>query len=67
MFILRCNQSEQSINKLNFIYLRLFIYGNRGGSVSIESDYGLDDRAMQVQSPAEAKGFFLYPVCSERL
>jgi hypothetical protein len=26
------------------------------------SDYGLDDRAIGVRSPAEAKGFFLYPV-----
>jgi hypothetical protein len=28
-------------------------------SVSIVSGYGLDDRAIEVQSPAEAKGFFL--------
>jgi hypothetical protein len=30
-----------------------------GGSVSIMSAYGLDDRDIEVQSPAEAKGFFL--------
>jgi hypothetical protein len=28
-----------------------------GSSVSIVSDYGLDDRAIEVQSPAEAKDF----------
>jgi hypothetical protein len=28
-------------------------------SVSIVSGYGLDDRAMEIRSPAEAKGFFL--------
>jgi hypothetical protein len=27
--------------------------------VSIVSGYGLQDRAMEVRSPAEAKGFFL--------
>jgi hypothetical protein len=30
-----------------------------GSSVSIVSGYGLDDRATEVRSPAEAKGFFL--------
>jgi hypothetical protein len=33
-----------------------------GSSVSIVSGYGLDDRAIEVRSPAEAKGFFLYPL-----
>jgi hypothetical protein len=28
-------------------------------SVSIVSGYGLDDRAIEVRTPAEAKGFFL--------
>jgi hypothetical protein len=28
-----------------------------GSSVSIVSDYGLDDGAIEVRSPAEAKGF----------
>jgi hypothetical protein len=31
---------------------------SRGSSVSIVSDYGLDDRAIGVRSPAEAKDFF---------
>jgi hypothetical protein len=30
---------------------------SRGSSVSIVSDYGLDDRAIQVRSPAGAKDF----------
>jgi hypothetical protein len=30
-----------------------------GSSVSIVSGYGLDDRAIEVRSPAEAKGFVL--------
>jgi hypothetical protein len=30
-----------------------------GSSVSIVSGYGLDDRAIEVRSLAEAKGFFL--------
>jgi hypothetical protein len=32
-----------------------------GSSVSIVSGYGLGDRAIEVRSPAEAKGFFLCP------
>jgi hypothetical protein len=30
-----------------------------GSSVSIVSSYGLDERAIEVRSPAEAKGIFL--------
>jgi hypothetical protein len=37
----------------------LGIIGSRGSSVSIVSDNRLDDRAMEVRSSAEAKGFFL--------
>jgi hypothetical protein len=40
---------------------------SRVSSGSIVSDYGLDDRAIEVRSPAEAKGFFLYPLCPDRL
>jgi hypothetical protein len=32
---------------------------NRGSSASIMYGYGLDDRAIEVRSPAEEKGFFL--------
>jgi hypothetical protein len=31
------------------------------------SGYRLDSRAIEVRSPAEAKGFFLYPLCPDRL
>jgi hypothetical protein len=31
------------------------------------SDYGLDDRAIEVRSLAEAKGFILYHLCPDRL
>jgi hypothetical protein len=30
-----------------------------GSSVSIMSGFGLDDQAIEIRSPAEAKGFFL--------
>jgi hypothetical protein len=33
--------------------------GEPGSSVSIMSGYGLDDRAIEVRSPAQDKGFFL--------
>jgi hypothetical protein len=38
--------------------------GKPGSSVSIVSGYGLDDWAIEVRSPAEAKWFFLYPMCT---
>jgi hypothetical protein len=38
-----------------------------GSSVSIVSGYRLDDRAIEVRSHAEEKGFFLYPLCPDRL
>jgi hypothetical protein len=38
-----------------------------GSSVSIVSGYGLDDRATEIRFPAEAKGFFLYALCPDRL
>jgi hypothetical protein len=36
-----------------------FLFCEPGSSVSIVSGYGLDDRAIEVRSPAEVKGFFL--------
>jgi hypothetical protein len=41
---------------LNFLMLFNFRY-EPGSSVSIVSGYGLDDRAIVVRSPAEAKDF----------
>jgi hypothetical protein len=35
----------------------LFNHGSRGSSLSIVSDYGLDDQEIGVRSPAEAGGF----------
>jgi hypothetical protein len=40
---------------------------SRGSSVSIVSGYGLDDRAIEVRFPAEAKGFLLYPLFADWL
>jgi hypothetical protein len=40
---------------------------SRGSAVSIVSGHGLDDRAIEVRSTAEAKEFFLWPVCPDRL
>jgi hypothetical protein len=48
------NLNKPSVSKLH----------EPGSSVSIVSGYGLDDRAIEVRSPAEAKGFFLYPFVS---
>jgi hypothetical protein len=39
---------------------------SRRSSISIVSDYGLDDRAIQVRSPAEEKGFSS-SLCPDRL
>jgi hypothetical protein len=36
-------------------------------SVSIVAGYGLDDRKIEVRSPAEEKRFFLYPLCLDQL
>jgi hypothetical protein len=38
-----------------------------GSSGSIVTDYGIDDRAIQFRSPAEARGFFLQPLCPDQL
>jgi hypothetical protein len=44
-----------------YVYFKhSILYLNEPGiSVSIVSGYGLDDRAIEVRSPVEAKGFFL--------
>jgi hypothetical protein len=43
----------------SYILLFRWLVCKPGSSVSIVSGYGLDDRAIEVRSPAEAKGFFL--------
>jgi hypothetical protein len=45
------------INILKGIQFRLLSTGNRGSSVSIVSDYGLDDLAIEVRSTAGARDF----------
>jgi hypothetical protein len=42
-----------------FKWIKAIMRSEPGSSGSIVSDYGLDDRAMEVRSLAEAKGFFL--------
>jgi hypothetical protein len=39
--------------------ISLIINVSRGSSVSVVSGYGLDDRAIEVRSLAEARGLFL--------
>jgi hypothetical protein len=39
--------------------MKLMLSGEPGSSVIIVSVYGLDDRAIEVRSSAEKKGFFL--------
>jgi hypothetical protein len=41
------------------IKARTVKYCEPGSSVGTVSDYGLDDRAIEVRSPAETKGLFL--------
>jgi hypothetical protein len=40
---------------------------SRVSPVNIVSDYAVDDRAIGVRSPAEAKGFFLQSLCPDRV
>jgi hypothetical protein len=43
----------------DYIILHAICCTSQGSSVSIVSDYVLDDRAIRARSPAEARGFFL--------
>jgi hypothetical protein len=47
-----------SIAKCIYIFVQ-FILMSRGSSGSIVSDYGLDDRAIEVRYPTGAENFFL--------
>jgi hypothetical protein len=57
MFVMdRCHVvTEVGVEFLNIYCLD----GETGSSVSIVSGYGLDDPAIKVRSPTEAKEFFL--------
>jgi hypothetical protein len=46
------------IQILSSNYLFTYLFRSRVSSVSIVSDYGLDDRAVEVRSPARVKDFF---------
>jgi ABC-type spermidine/putrescine transport system permease subunit I len=48
-----------SPQKFSMIITDIIIIKEPGSSGSIVSDYGLDDRAIGVRSPAGGKGFFL--------
>jgi hypothetical protein len=54
------------VTMISFIYLFIYL-SSYVSSGSIVSDYGLDDRAIGVRSPAGAEHFFLYPLCPDRL
>jgi hypothetical protein len=58
----KCKQAcIQHIYAIFFVELNkiVTIVVSRGSSVSIVSDYGLDNWAIEVRSPTETKGFFL--------
>jgi hypothetical protein len=54
LFATRISQEWQLICTYELVFIWL---GSQGSSVSIVSDYGLDNRATEVWSPAEAKNF----------
>jgi hypothetical protein len=58
-FCLCCTCLNPQLNNLTseFVFLYVHYYRSWGSSVSIVSDYRLDDRATGVRSPAEAKDF----------
>jgi hypothetical protein len=47
------------INGNSINITNIFLKFEPGSSVSTVSGYGLDDRAIEVRFPAEARGFFL--------
>jgi hypothetical protein len=55
--------SDYNVQEINKVII-LFFYGKlwgRGSSGSIVSDYGLDDRAIEVRSPTGAEDFSSIP------
>jgi hypothetical protein len=51
--------TSEWMNSQNEIFIGYSKSWSRGRSVSIVAGYGLDDRAIKVRSPAEARGCFL--------
>jgi hypothetical protein len=58
---IQLNTNNSCISPYKGDFFRKVVVNNRepGSSVSIVSGYGLDDRAIDVRSPATAKGFLL--------
>jgi hypothetical protein len=72
---LSCSQKRKQLEALKQLHgscqklvLRVCMYiESQVSSGSTVSDYGLDDRAIGVRSPAVAEDFFLYLLCPDRL
>jgi hypothetical protein len=47
------------ISLVSVLILVIAVAGEPGSSISVVSDYGLDDRTIEVRSPAKERGFFL--------
>jgi uncharacterized membrane protein len=58
MNVMELQKKKKKKTKRSLI-IKMLLRVVMGSSVSIVSDCGLDDRAIEVRSPAEAKGFFL--------
>jgi hypothetical protein len=64
IFIIKSCFRPTYVIQIKGVFLHIFteiinMIRELGSSVSILSGYGLDDRAIEVRSPAEAKEFFL--------
>jgi hypothetical protein len=62
--IILVNRIKQAVTKI--LYFPTSDIDEPGSSVNIVSGYGLDDRAIEVRSPAEAKDFSSN-LCPDRL
>jgi hypothetical protein len=60
------NFIQTSIDPIELLRVKV-VTRSWGSSVSIASDYGLDDRAIEVRSPVGAGGFSSNLVCPDRL
>jgi hypothetical protein len=55
-----CKHRDENYRLIIFsviFMLDTYFDSSRGSSVSVVSDYALDDRASEIRSPAEARGF----------
>jgi hypothetical protein len=51
----------------NYVFVLFYVRRVAQSVGYIVSCYGMDERAIGVRSPAEAKGIFLQPLCPDRL